>query len=416
MEVLTDGGYIQAMTDSNDLAAFNGMLDAEVEITGAAGGQFDSKMQETGIVLHVPSADFLKIVQPASGNIWNTPATPLDQILIGYRDSNHSSRIRVRGVITYNHPGSVVVLQSGGRSLWIRTGSDQPLRLGDMAEATGFPDVIDGFLTLTHSEVVDLKMQAPILLASPVTWQQLADSGDRGTGHHHDLVSIEGRVVTEAREGAQDEYVVVADGHPFSAIYQHPTGPTPPMKDIPLGAKVRVTGICTLHDANPFGGPVAFDIILRGFDDIAIVSQPSMLNTRNLTILVVVLLLIVAFFGARGWASERNMRSQAAAMSARTEAEAELQRRRSRILEDINGSRPLLKSSKRLLRWSPSLWMARPAGARAPTDRRPENARRNRIARASPGQYRSPRSVRRWVRSVPRSIPKPRWPGAKQRL
>jgi diguanylate cyclase (GGDEF)-like protein len=342
MEILTDGGYVEAMIDSNDLSAFNGMLDAEVEITGSAGGKFDSKMQETGIVLHVPSAEYLKVIKPAHGNIWNTPATPLDEILVGYRDSSQSSRIRVQGVITYYHPGSVVVLQSGGRSLWIRTGTDEELRLGDLAEATGFPDVIDGFLTLTRSEVIDMRMQAPIT-PLPVSWQQLADSGDRGTGHHHDLVSIEGQVVSEAREGAQDEYVVVTDGHPFSAIYQHSTGPTAPMKDVPLGSKVRVTGICTLHDANPFGGPVAFDIMLRSFDDIAIVSRPSVLNTRNLTLLVLLLLVAVAFFGARGWALERNMRRQTAAMSARTEAEAELERQRSRILEDINGSRPLIE-------------------------------------------------------------------------
>ena len=342
LEILTSGGYIKATIDSDNLNSVNGLLDAEVEITGATGGKFDSKMQQTGILLHVPSMAYLKVIKLADLSIWQTPATSLENILIGYHVKDLSKRIRVQGTITYYQPGSVVVLQSGGKSLWIKTGTDQALRVGDLAQATGFPDVINGFLTLTHSEVIDLKMQAPIT-PLPVTWQQLADSADRATGHHHDLVSIEGQVVTEAREGAQDEYVVVAGGHPFSAIYQRPTGPAPPMKDIPLGSKVRVIGICTLHDANPFGGPVAFDIMLRSFDDIAVVSRPSVLNTRNLTFLVVLLLVIVAFFGARGWALERNMRRQTAAMSAHSEAEAELERQRSRILEDINGSRPLFE-------------------------------------------------------------------------
>jgi diguanylate cyclase (GGDEF)-like protein len=342
LEILTSGGYIKATIDSDNLSSVNGLLDAEIEITGASGGKFDSKMQQTGILLHVPSMAYLKVLKLADLSIWKTPATSLENILAGYQDKDLSKRIRVQGTITYYQPGSVVVLQKGGRSLWIRTGTGEALRIGDLAEATGFPDVINGFLTLTHSEVIDLQTQAPIA-PLPVTWQELADSADRGTGHHHDLVSIEGQVVTEAREGAQDEYVVVSGGHPFSAIYQRPTGPAPPMKDIPLGAKVRVIGICTLHDANPFGGPVAFDIMLRSFDDIDLVSRPSMLNTRNLTILVVVLLVIVAFFGARGWALERSMRRQTAAMSVHNEAEAELERQRSRILEDINGSRPLFE-------------------------------------------------------------------------
>ena len=44
---------------------------------------------------------------------------------------------------------------------------------------------------------------------------------------------------------------------------------------------------------------------------------------------------------ARGWALERKVRRQTAVMSARTEVEADLERQRSRILEDINESRPL---------------------------------------------------------------------------
>jgi diguanylate cyclase (GGDEF)-like protein len=64
-------------------------------------------------------------------------------------------------------------------------------------------------------------------------------------------------------------------------------------------------------------------------------------NTRNLLIAVGLLLFVVFGVLARGWALERKVRCQTAVMSARTEVEAELERQRSRILEDINGARPL---------------------------------------------------------------------------
>jgi hypothetical protein len=45
------------------------------------------------------------------------------------------------------------VLQDGAKSLWIDTGTRSPLRIGDVADATGFPDAHNGFLTLTHGEI-----------------------------------------------------------------------------------------------------------------------------------------------------------------------------------------------------------------------------------------------------------------------
>jgi diguanylate cyclase (GGDEF)-like protein len=141
----------------------------------------------------------------------------------------------------------------------------------------------------------------------------------------------------EVRQSAQDEYVLVSDGQLFSAIYRHPGIEglnLPPMKQIPLGARIRVTGICILEDSNPFDHEVPFDILLRSFDDIAVVARPSLLTVRNLTFAVGLLLFIVFAVGARSWSIERRARQQTAAL-------ASIERRRSRILEDINGTRPL---------------------------------------------------------------------------
>jgi diguanylate cyclase (GGDEF)-like protein len=350
LQVLTDGGYIEVALDSDNQEALNNLLDDEVEVTGAAGGEFDDKMQQTGIVLHVSSVAQIHVLKSSKDALWNLPVTPMHQIMSDYRVNDLSSRIRVRGSITYYQPGSAVVLQDGGKSLWIRTRTDIPLRIGDLADATGFPGVMiadqarsanDGFLELTHSEIKDSGVQAPVA-PLPVTWRQLAVVGDRGEGHHYDLVSIEGQVLVQARGGAQDEYTLLADGHPFSAIYRHPSGPLVAMKQVPLGSRVRVTGICTVHNSDPFGGQVAFDILLRSFDDITVVAKPSMLNIRNLVLLVGLLLVIVALVGGWGWKLERKIRRHTAALAA-------LERQRSRILVDINGSRPLAEILEKIV-------------------------------------------------------------------
>jgi diguanylate cyclase (GGDEF)-like protein len=106
------------------------------------------------------------------------------------------------------------------------------------------------------------------------------------------------------------------------------------MRQIPLGTRIRVSGICVLEDSNPFDVDVPFDILLRSLDDIAVVAQPSLLNIRNLLLVVCVLVLIVFAVVARGWALEYRVRRQTSAL-------ANIEQRRSHILEDINGSRPL---------------------------------------------------------------------------
>jgi len=339
LEMLSDGGNIEAVVNNSSGDALKDLLDAEVEVSGAVSGQFDGKMQRVGIVLHVSSLADVKVVKHGGAGPRTLPITPMDQVFNGFRVYDSTQRFRVRGTITYYQPGSALVLQDGSRSLWISTQTRSPLKIDDVADVTGFPDIHSGFLALTRSEVEDTHVPAPIS-PLPATWKQLSTSANI-----FDLVSIEGQVVTEVREALQDEYILAADGRLFTAVYRHPAAtsllPLPPMKEIPPGSSVRVTGVCIPENSNPFDYDKAFNILLRSFGDITVVANPSWLSIRNLARTVIVLLLVVIAVGAWGAVMMRKVHGQTAAMAARTEAEAALERRRSRILEDINGSRPL---------------------------------------------------------------------------
>jgi diguanylate cyclase (GGDEF)-like protein len=329
-QLLMEGGYIEAFINSDDANAISGLLDSEVEVTGTAGASFNGKMEPTGAQLYVSTLANVKILKRAEASPWSLPVTPMNQALTGYHVRDLTQRIRIHGTVTLYQPGSAVVLQSGAKSMWIGTQTRSLIQVGDVADAIGFPDVHNGVLTLTHAEIQDSHAQAPIQ-PLPVTWKQLTASGNL-----FDLVSIEGKVVTAVREASQDEYVLDTGGQLFTAIYRHQPGYSvlPPMKQIALGSRVRVTGICILEDSNPFNGEVPFDILLRSFDDIEVVARPSLLTVRNLMILVGLLLAVVFAVGARGWAIERRVRRQTGAL-------AFIEQRRSRILEDINGTRPL---------------------------------------------------------------------------
>jgi diguanylate cyclase (GGDEF)-like protein len=339
LKLQMDGGAIDVTVVSTDTSSLNGLLDAEVEVTGVVSGRFDSKMQLTGILLEVPSIAFVKIVKRAELNPDSMPIAPMNQVLSAYDQQDLTHRVRVKGTITYYQPGSAVVLQHGETSLWITTHSSNPMRVGDVAEATGFPDTHDGFLTLTDGEIRDTGVFEPVL-AQPASWRQLAtwNSGDPD-GHQSDLVSFEGKVMAAVREDSQDEFVLKSQGKLFTAIYHHPPSDRtlPPMREIAVGTRIRVTGICMAvqpGSISPGEQEVPFNILLRSFDDIAVVAEPSLLNVRNLLLLTGFLLLLLFLAGARGWSRERRVRRQ-------NGAAAFIERQRSRILEDINGTRPL---------------------------------------------------------------------------
>jgi diguanylate cyclase (GGDEF)-like protein len=337
LQMRADGGILHVNLDSDDASALQNLLDAEIQITGVASGRFDGKNQLTGIDLNVSKLADIQVLRYASVNPWSLPVSSMSEILSTYHEESQTQRVLVRGVITYYQPGSMVVLQNGAKTLRIMTRTYTPLRIGDLADATGFPalfpDLADGFLTLANAEVQDSLVQSSVRPA-PATWQQLSSGGQI-----FDLVSIEGRVVTQVREAVQDEYVLEDNGHHiFSAIYLHPDAVSqltlPPMKEVAIGSRIRITGICVLEHSDTFSGPVPFNILLRSFDDVSVVASPPLMSVRNLAYVVGLLLAVVFAVGARGWFVERGVRRQTAAL-------AYIERRRSRILEDINGSRPL---------------------------------------------------------------------------
>jgi len=194
-------------------------------------------------------------------------------------------------------------------------------------------------LALTGGEIRDSHIPAPI---TPVTrsWRGLATSGNI-----FDLVTVEGVVETSIRTASRDEYVLSSDGRLFTALYRHPPAtslqPLPPMRQVAPGTRVRITGVCVPENSNPFDYDRSFNLLMRSYTDISVVSDPPWLSVRNLSEIAIIFLLLAIAGGAWGSFQSRRARLQSAALAARNVEEAMLERRRGRVLEDINGSRPL---------------------------------------------------------------------------
>jgi diguanylate cyclase (GGDEF)-like protein len=344
-DLLTDAGsqklYLQVLMDSGSIdaeAPYDGsikpadLLDAEVELTGAVAGKFDYKIQMTGILLQIPSLAGVQILRPAAERPSSLPVTPMDRVITGYDVQERSQRVHIQGTVTYYQPGSALVLEDGGKSLWVMTQYEQPMAIGQKVDVTGFPTVHNGSLALARGEVEDRGGNAPIAPAE-------LNATELNEGMHaFDLVSVEGRLLMAVRDSGQDQYVLVSDGHLYSAVLRHrepDLGSQPqPFKKVAIGSKVRMTGICVVENGDRYLGPVAFEVLLRTPEDIAVVRSPSLLSVDNLIGVVVFLLLVILAVAARQWFLERRVRRQTTEL-------AYVEKRRRLILEDINASRPL---------------------------------------------------------------------------
>jgi diguanylate cyclase (GGDEF)-like protein len=334
LDMVMPGGPLQAQVADRDITTDRlPLLDSTIEITGAVAGKFDRKNQMTGILLEVPSMADLRILEPARYSPAQLPTRAFDEILHTVRIDDQSARVRVQGTITYYQPGAGLVLQDGSNALWADTRSEEPHRVGDHAFVSGFADVRNGAVVLTKATIESTRPDAPMSVARLDAAQLVAGA------HAFELVSVEGQLVMRVREAAQDQYVIASQGHVFSAIYRHPERglnlPVSPLRDVRLGSRVRITGICVLDRGDQFRGPAAFHMLLRSSEDIAVLAGPSLISVRNLGILLVILLVVVFAMIGTAFLLERKLRTQTAATAATVE------RWRTRVIDGINKAIPL---------------------------------------------------------------------------
>lgn len=149
------------------------------------------------------------------------------------------------------------------------------------------------------------------------------------------------------------------------------------MQRVALGSKIRAVGICIMGASNPFNTQVQSDLLMRTTHDIVAIAAQSWVSVSNLIRVVAVLLVIVLIVSIWGWILRVKIRHQTATLAAHAEVEArherhntQLEIKRSRILEDINSSRPmpeLIDAITEMVAFSmncPFCWCEMPDGAR----------------------------------------------------
>jgi diguanylate cyclase (GGDEF)-like protein len=322
------------------------LLDADVRVSGVAGGDFDSKMQMAGVWLDVNSSANVEFLHKAAADPWSMPISPMENVIFKYRNSNDSQRVRVAGTLTYYEPGAMAVVEHQGKAMLVETRSTLPLHAGVGIEATGFPEISGGDLRLASGQLRQ-KAQDTAVQPKRIHWEN-ASSGQFA----YNLVAMEGVIVAEVHDSRVDLYILQSEGHLFSASLRHSSSDAftgnLPLAKIEVGSRVRLTGICFVEAGNHWRDQLWFDLRMRSLNDIALLKSPSWWTTKRLAYLISLLSVLILGAGCWVWLLGQRVRRQTAVIARKSQEESARERKlarqeqqRSHVLEMISSSEPL---------------------------------------------------------------------------
>lgn len=265
LDVVVPGGEVEIYIYSPAGLEQKSLLDAEVEITGVAGGSFDALWQMTGIILYVQDASAIHILHAPVLDARKLPLTGIDDLLQTRYVLDRSKRVRVRGTITYYQKGVAAVLQSQGKSIYVETRETTDLMVGDVAEAFGFASETGYSSTLREAVILKTGERAEILPRSVSYAEALSGS------FSDNLISLSGELVSELHDVGADTLVLNVDGHMVSAYLEG----SAQLRDYAPGTRLRISGICRVTPGNPWQAPYVFHLDLRNADDIVMLLKPS---------------------------------------------------------------------------------------------------------------------------------------------
>jgi signal transduction histidine kinase len=306
------------------------LIDAEVRVIGLAAGLINERRQLVAPQLRVSSLADLTVLVPPPTEWFSTP-TPAGELLRFEPAERAGHRVTVRGAVMHQESGASVWLRDGTQGLRVRTADREPLAVGEVVDAAGFPTM--GTLSAELEDATLRRTGENVTLAPvPVSAKDLLSGR-----HDANLIEIEATVRDAVREPDQLTLTLQAGEIVFPARLR----PSPATSPDP-GAQVRVTGICQIVQTTPpaqgYTAHVrSVELLLRNAaTDIVVLHRPPWWNTRRLAIAAGTLLALTLLAFAWAAALRRRVARQTAIIheKATTEAAAAERERIAREFHD----------------------------------------------------------------------------------
>ena len=274
----------------------NSLIGATVRLRGTAAASFNANLRHLlTVILFSPQSSDLIIDQPNTV-LSKLPLTPLNNIAQYRRNNTLDSRIRVRGIVTYQRPGQDIFLHDNTGGLQVQSANTNIFNPGDIVEAIGFPDVENFLPVLKNATLVPTGTSEKPVIPEKVSFE------DFFQGYHHaDVVTLQGKLLDRSlrplptasslTNGLGENILTLKSEKYFFTVEAPGTEQFKELVSIPIGSTLEVSGLCVL-EAGEGGAIESVHIMPMDATSIRILEEPSWWTPQRLLIALGTLLAV----------------------------------------------------------------------------------------------------------------------------
>jgi PAS domain S-box-containing protein len=303
------------------------LIDALVGVQGACTSELNARRQLSGITLHVPSLERVKILEPAPADPFGVATTRIGQMATFEPDRFAGRRVKIQGVVTLRMIGQGFILQDASGGTRVHTHQTNEVQLGDLVEVIGFP-AIGNFAPFLDEAVFRVLGKGPIPAAALVTAEQILLHGTNDS----QIVTIDARLLQSVPRSANPQ-LVLQDGPIIFTAQLEAQSRRQEVPDLESGSQLRLTGVCSIQ-GDEAHEPQAFGLLLQNPGDARLLKSPPYWTAERSFALAGGMMMAVS--AALGWVAllRRQVRNQTKLIRQKLEDEAALEERYRELFEN----------------------------------------------------------------------------------
>ncbi len=273
LDVRTPGGMLQALVhDFPDGYDFSPLIDSPVTLQGVCGTNFNDRRQILGVRLFVPSLDYVRVQSGTPADPFAAPLLPMSRLLHFGTAAGAGHRVMVEGTVTFAD-AEQLFLQQGGDAIHVRLAKPAAVRIGSVARAAGFVGMSGYSPDLEDAVAVDARQGGRSVAGEAAA--EVAPSalivikdGFAAAPYSDRLISVEAEILDMVQRGGRRTLLLKAGDISFHASID-----TLATMRLPLGSRLRLTGICRI-ESGADRVPRDFNLLLRSEADIVVFGSP----------------------------------------------------------------------------------------------------------------------------------------------
>jgi PAS domain S-box-containing protein len=301
------GGFKAIMVESADKKDSANLVNALVRVRGACSSDINERHQLMGFTLHVPGADRIEVLEPASADPFSIRAILTRDVARFDPAAVAGRRIKVSGVVTLKLPGQGFFLQDDSGGIRVHRFQTNEIRLGDLVDVLGFAAIGD-FSPCIDEAIFRQRGAGSLPLAKRTTAESILARGENdGT-----RVQLEAQLLQSVRRSAQPKLVLQNGPIIFTAkVMGEKT--TSQLAELPPGSLLRVTGVCSVQSGERHQAE-AFRLLLGRASDVEFLKGPPLWTSRHALALGGIMGVVVLAALAWVFSLRRQVRRQTAAI------------------------------------------------------------------------------------------------------